>query len=144
MIFADPATVAGAIVARLTTEAAGSGVRALLADGADGVISADALEPGSVRVAELPARPFIALALGPVASDGARDLHGAGLWLYDDLSQGHARLGALGKAAADALDVRRGAPPLARGDAVPGDLSEPRIDSALGLRARRLALIVYA
>jgi hypothetical protein len=110
-------------------------VRALLGEGAASVLPPGALEQGA---ANLPDRPIAVLAPGAVPTNGGLDQHTGAWWLYDDPSQGTARLDALALAVCLAYDVERGAPALTAGRLVLGDLSEPRLDTALGLRARRL------
>lgn len=140
MRFSDPTIVNHAVFARLASEAAGAAARALLGAGAASVLTSDALERGT---SGLPARPLAVLASGPVPTNGGIDQHTGAWWLYDDPSQGLARLDALAKAICDAYDIERGAPALTAGRLLLGDLSEPRLDTALGLRARRLSYTVH-
>jgi hypothetical protein len=140
MRFSNPATVAASVMARAATEAEGAGVRALLPAGAAAVLIREALEAGTPA---LPVRPLLVVAPGPVPTNGGIDQHTGAFWLYDDLSQGTARLDALAYALLSAYDTDRGAPELSDGHILLGALSEPRIDTALGLRYRRLDYTVH-
>lgn len=142
MQFSDPAAVDALAVARVTTDAAGAGVRALLGAGAASVILATRLSKAS-----LPARPFLAYRPGPVPTVGGIDQHTPTWWLYDDPAQGDYRLSKLAFALIKAYDpIRWAAPPLpgAVGVVAVGALSEPFEDTNLGLRGRRLPLTIDA
>lgn len=139
MRFSNPATVTAAVMARASTEDAGAGVRALL--GVEtGVLIREALELGTDA---LPARPILVIAPGPVPTNGGVDQHTGAFYLYDDLSQGTARLDALAYALLTAYDVDRGAPTLSAGRIFLGAISEPREDTALRLRYRRFDYTVH-
>ena len=133
----SPVAVAAAVRARIATDGAGAACRALLGAGAGSVIAASALEVG---VPGLPLRPLLALSLGPVPTTGGADQHTASWYIYDDASQGTARIDAIATALVALYDQERAAP-LSVGPVDVGALSEPRIDSALRLRYRRLDLV---
>lgn len=140
MRYSAPNQIAAATFARLKTDPAGAALRALLGAGAASVITADALKVGAEL---LPARPLVALRVGPVPTLGHVDGHAYSLWIYDDPDQGTARIDQIAAAVPLAFDTDRGAPPLAGGVRL-GALAEPRHDPALGLEARRYDLTVYA
>lgn len=140
MRFSNPATIGGHVFNRLKVDDAGASTRALLGAGADSVIAADVLVMGTAR---LPARPLVAYRPGPVVTVGGLDQHGASWWIYDEPARGTAGLDLVAAQLVTAYDTDRGAPPLPSpcGAVRVGTLSEPRIDSALGLIARRFDLI---
>lgn len=90
-----------AIYDRLKTDAAGSAVRALLGGSASSVIHA-------VKVADKPARPFVALHAGAIPGS-SRDVRIPTFtwWIYDDKSQGYARIGDVAEAIEAAYTTTR-------------------------------------
>lgn len=79
----SPATILQSFYAVLSSDSAGSTVRAALGNGASSVIVADDLAVGA-----LPTAPFIALRGGPIAGRYRRDANQmvATWWVYDDWS----------------------------------------------------------
>jgi len=141
MRFTDPAAIAGAVFARLTTAAEGVAVRGLLGAGAASVIPVDRLEAGAD---DLPTRPLVALATLPARTDGGRDLHTFRWWVYDDPQQGTARIGLVLAALPGAYDPERAPLPAGVGGIQFGGASEARVDTALNLRFRFFDLVVIA
>ncbi len=80
----DVPTITAQILARLTTDAAGSAVRAVLGAGADGIVHGDQLKRYTKQY-PMPARPLIAYRWGPItgASFEMRALL-LTFWPYDD------------------------------------------------------------
>lgn len=129
----DPATLQQAFYARLATDSAGATVRAALGAGAASVIVRDDLDP-----LNLPARPFLVLAIGPIAGAPDYDMQRmqCAWWVYDDPFRKFSRIDALILPIANAYpaddptvipfcDVRRLA------------VSQPIYDSKLGGRPAR-------
>jgi hypothetical protein len=141
MRFSDPAALAGALVARLTTDAQGAAVRALLGAGAASIIPVDQVDAGT---AALPARPLLALATLPSRTDGARDLHVYRWWIYDDPGQGTARIGQILAALPGAYDPEYVPLPPGVGGIQFGGAGEARVDTALNLRFRWFDLTILA
>jgi hypothetical protein len=127
-------------LARAKEEPEGAALRAALGAGAASVLVREDLEAGA---ASLPARPLLVVAAGPVPTNGGIDQHTGGFWLYDDLSQGTARLDATAVALLNAYDLDRGAAPLQAGRIFLGALSAASVDSTLSLRWRRYDYTVH-
>lgn len=98
----QPAILSQAVFARLATDAAGAGVRALLGQGADSVLTTDDLMP--LNSADLLARvPCVALRREAITSPDRLEFQTVYTWYgYDDPAVGYARLDALIPAIADA------------------------------------------
>ena len=99
----DIAAITAAIYARPAADAAGAAVRALLGDGAASVLHAEDLRVEGLHIAQLPARPLLALRRGAAPQADRVIWRPTFTWfIYDDIAQGYARtervLAALGLA----------------------------------------------
>ncbi len=129
----DPATLQQSFYARLFSDSAGATVRGLLGSGASSIIVRDDLDPANV-----PARPFLVFATGPIAGAPDYDMQRmqCAWWVYDDPIRKFSRIDALILPIANAYpaddptviqycDVRR------------LSVSQPTYDSKLGGRPAR-------
>lgn len=133
MSLLDPATLLTTFYARLASDSAGSAVRALLGAGAASIIVRDDLDAANV-----PARPFLVCASGPIAGAPDYDMQRmvCAWWIYDDPIRKFSRIDSLLLPIANAY-------PADDGTVIPYcdvrrlGVSQPIYDSKLGGRPAR-------